>query len=217
MRCTVLVLFCVFGLSCRDVQPVEQAATIEGYQLHGTVTAANGAPLDSVEVRLYYIYNVVQQTPIDTQLVVVTDSTKILDISVYTLTYRFIRELYFGYRRTGVIPRFRWDGRDTEGVPVPSGKYFIRYLIDTVVVKYSPVVVDGNPTAFTDASGHFTIRNDSFPIRELFDLYNAENLYIGTYEVLPVIDLEFRKLNLRRTYRVELTRDRATPGMFTLS
>lgn len=216
MRVEYIGVFCLVLLSCRDIQPVESDTIISGYQLNGVVTTANGVPVEDVEVRLYYNYTLVRTTPIDSVPVVVTDSTDIVDIAVYTQRYEFVRQLFLSYLPVGLVPRARWDGRDTSGTPVPSGKYLIRYVVDTVIVKYSPVLISRNHTSTTDSFGRFIIPTDRFPIGELFDFYDSQNSYTGTYTVNPHIGLEFRKLNFRTSYSIELLKDQITSIVFTL-
>jgi hypothetical protein len=207
---------CLVTLSCREIQPVLPPVTVHGYQINGTVSTSNGIPLDSVDVRLYYRYQLFSTSPIDTQTVYVADSTKILDISVYTVNNVFVRNLFFGFRRIGVVPRARWDGVDDDGKAVPSGKYIIRYVVDTAIVKQSATVVEGHSTAMSDATGRFTITNDHFPIGDIFDFYDSQGAYVESDMIISNVDLELRKSNLYETYPVELINNQITSGVFIL-
>ena len=163
MRQAVLIGLCALLFSCRDIQPFQTTSSIQGYQLDGTVTSPNGIPLDSVVVRLFYNYDVVSDTPIDTQKVIVTDPNKIVDVAVYTPDYAFVRQLFLNYLPRGSVPHFLWDGRDLHGAIAPSGEYLVRYAIDSVIFKYSIVVVGGNVSATTDPLGHFVLTGDRLP------------------------------------------------------
>jgi len=210
-----IILFVVF-LSCREIQPFDQFIPIQGYQLNGTVTTPNGIPLDSVEVRLWYTYRLYQTTPLDTVQVVVTDSTKIVYVAVYTQDFIFVKELFFGFRRTGVLPRFPWDEKDSEGKFVPSGKYFVSYSYDNVVVKDVPYIAEGHTTTVTDRNGRFSLTNANLPIGEAADFYRSNGQYEGTFVVMREILLEFVKGGAHNTYRVVLERDKLIRGSFTV-
>jgi hypothetical protein len=185
--------------------------------LNGTVTSPNGIPLDSVGVRLYYSYDIVSYDPIDTQQVIVTDSTRIVDVSVYTPDHVFVKQLYFNYRPRGPVPHFLWDERDQTGAPVSSGEYLIRYAIDTTVVKYSVVVIDGHTTATTDGFGRFTITAQHLPVGTVFDAYTQLNAYDVTLRVRAQVDLFLYKGALNAPYpSVLLKKDQITTAGFTL-
>jgi len=214
---SLLVAVTAFLFSCRDIQPVQPSSATSGFQLKGVVTTPDGLPLSGVEIRLYYNYDFVRDTPIDTQQVIVRDSSKIVDVAVYTPTYQLVQELFLGYRSTGPVPRYSWNGLDYTGALVPSGKYLLRYVVDTVVVKYSILIVEGHPTALTDTNGRFTITSDRLPVDEVFDHYLSNNTYEGTYIVLPSIDIILRKSPLSKTYTdIALERNRVVSVAFTL-
>ena len=128
----------------RDILPLESSSTIAGYQVKGIVTGQDGLPINAVNVRVYYYYGLLQNTPIDTLPVLVTDSTKIVDIAVYTSSYHLVREIFLGYRSPGRVPHYQWDGRDDNNKPVPNGKYLVRYVVDTAIVKFSTIIIDGH-------------------------------------------------------------------------
>ena len=210
------MLSCI-GLSCRDIQPFEPPSQIVGYFLEGTVTSSNGVPISDVDVKLYYTNKRVGGTPIDTQLVVVTSATHIVDVAVYTAGYAFVRQLFLGYRSPGVLPVYRWNGLDENGASAGSGKYLIRYVVDTSIVKYSPVIIDGQLTARTDIFGHFTLGMKNLPIDERFDIYDSFGVFYGVYEVEPEIEIGLRKFTTSRRYTsIALTKDKTTTRTFIL-
>jgi len=208
---------CALLFSCRDIQPFQSTSSIQGYQLDGTVTSPNGIPLDSVIVRLYYNYDVVSDAPIDTQQVIVTDPNKIVDVAVYTPNYVFVRQLFLNYLPRGPVPHFLWDGHDLHGAVAPSGEYLVRYAIDTVVVKYSIIIIDGNASATTDPLGHFVLKGDRLPVGTIFDLYTPDNVYDRTLQVRSDLELILIRLSLRAVYpSVQLKKDQRTTAGFTL-
>ncbi|TLY33310.1 MAG: hypothetical protein E6K56_01170 [Ignavibacteria bacterium] len=217
MRQAVLIGLCALLFSCRDIQPFQTTSSIQGYQLDGTVTSPNGIPLDSVVVRLFYNYDVVSDTPIDTQKVIVTDPNKIVDVAVYTPDYAFVRQLFLNYLPRGSVPHFLWDGRDLHGAIAPSGEYLVRYAIDSVIFKYSIVVVGGNVSATTDPLGHFVLTGDRLPVGTVFDSYTPDNVYDRTLQVRSDLELILVRLNLRADYpSVQLKKDQRTTAGFTL-
>jgi hypothetical protein len=210
---------CIFvGLSCREIQPFGGSVTpIRGYQLDGEVTTSTGVPVEGVDVRLYFNYQYVSDTPVDTQTVYVRDPSRPVDIAVYTRDFLFVKQLYLGYKPAGPLPRWTWDGFDAAGKPVPGGKYFIRYVVDTVIVKYSPVIVDGHVTATSATGGMFSIGSSNLPIGDSFDLFDQYNTYAGTYEVVPAIDISLRKGNASASYTgIQLNTNQITKNVFIL-
>jgi len=209
---------CIFvSFSCREFQPFERAQPISGFQLDGEVTTVTGVPVEGVDVRLYYNYQYVSDTPVDTQTVYVSDASTPVDIAVYKRDFVFVRQLFLGYRSVGPLPRWTWDGFDAAGNSVPGGKYFIRYVVDTVIVKYSPVVVDGHVTAVSTTRGSFTIAPSNIPVGDSFDLFDQTNHYAGTYEILPVIDITLRKGTARASYSgISLRVNQITKNVFIL-
>ena len=204
------------ALSCREIQPFEAPLSVPGYEFNGTVTTANGVPLDSVEVRLFYKTALVRETPIDTQGVVVTDPSRIVYIAVYTEHNQYIRQLFFGYRSPGLLPRFHWDEQDDSGHFVPSGKYLIRYVYNATIVKEVSHLAEGHRTAMSNNFGEFRIANDHFPIGELFDFYEDEGTYYGTFEVLSQVRLVLSRGTLQSSYLVGMEKNKITRGAFIL-
>ena len=217
MRLSIAVCCIFVSLSCREVRPFENVLQIHGYQLDGEVTTSTGVAVEGVDVRLYFNYQYVSDTPVDTQTVYVSDPSKPVDIAVYNRDLAFVKQLFLGYRSVGPLPRWTWDGFDAAGKSVPGGKYFIRYVVDTVIVKYSPVLVDGHVTSTSTTGGTFTIAAPNLPIGDSFDLYDQNYLYAGTYEIVPVIDLTLRKGNTRAAYSgISLRRNQITKNVFIL-
>ena len=207
----LLALLSLVAWSCREIQPVDPVPEeITGYFVSGSVTSESGVPLDSVQVRLWYNFEPSDLGPIDTAHVVVTDPTKVVDVIVMTPGGEFVRQLYLNYRQPGPVPRFQWDYYDSHGNLAPSGVYIVRYAFDTVVVKRERRIIQGTPSAVTDGSGHFTIGMDRLPVGDRFDIYTVQNQFAGTYDVLPRIDLEFRKGSLLGSATIDLQLNRIT-------
>ncbi len=216
MRLWYIGICCIICFSCREIQPFTPPAVINGYQITGNVTTANGIALDSVDIRLYFNFAHYTNSPIDTQRVYVTDPSKTLDISVYDPKNVYIRNLFLGFRPVGIVPRAYWNGLDQYGKPAPSGSYNIRYVIDTAVVKQSAVIIDGHSTATTDAFGNFTITNEHFPVGQIIDRYDSAGAYIATDRILSNVILEFNKFNLHAVYEIELEPNQISTGAFVL-
>jgi hypothetical protein len=216
VRFGVIGLLCMITLSCREIQPSDVPYTVQGYQINGTVLNANSIPLEGVDVILYYNFALAQTTPLDAQQVIVTDSTRTVFVGVFVEPNMCIRELFFRHRSPGPVPHFYWDERDDSGHEVPSGKYLIRYVYDTMIVKDVPWIANGHCTATTNSFGRFTITNEHFPIGELFDIYSNADQYMETDKVLSVIYLELYKSDLHARYTVTLNQNAITKRTFTL-
>jgi hypothetical protein len=179
------------------------------------VTSVNGIALDSVEVLLYYNYEYVQSTPIDTHQIVIDNPAKVLFVAVYDIDNKFIRELFFGFRPVGVMPRFFWDERNDSNKIVPSGLYFIKYVYDTATVKEDTWIVEGHLTVTTNSRGLFTIPNKNLPVGRLVDIYQNDR-YFETDSILPRVNLVFQKSDLISNYSIMLEKNKITNGTFIL-
>ncbi len=200
MRVLAVAAVACLILSCREVQPFQPVSTIQGYRLDGIVTSANGIPLGGAQIYLYYNYDYYSDTPVDTVNVVVQSSTRSVDVAVYTPDHVFVRQLFLGPHAPGVLPLMFWDGLDSHGVAVSSGKYLIRYALDGVVVKYTTVVIDGHLTAVTDAAGNFTLGPSVLPVGTIFDAYYQDSTYAATFVVLPAVDILLRQASFQKAY-----------------
>lgn len=218
MRVAIAVCLMITGVTCREIQPLSISQPVLGYQLNGTVTTGGGAPVESVEVILFYDLDPFSSSPIDTQSVVVTNPNQIVDIRVYTPRYEQVRRLLTGSLPVGIVPRYNWDGLGDDGKPVPSGKYLVRYAVDAVIVKYSTVVISGHVTTLTDSQGHFTLSSARLPVGEIYDYYSPDNMYIGTAKIRSDVSIELRKPPSSPTSPrvITLQQDQITVGSFTL-
>jgi hypothetical protein len=124
----------MFFLSCREILPVEPEEITDGYLIKGNVTNQSGTPLENVDVILYYETNWYSDSPSDTNIAVVTDTTKFVTIEVVTLKNIAVKKLFTGKMPLGPIPRYSWNGYNDNGGLVAAGYYLIRYMLDTVVL-----------------------------------------------------------------------------------
>lgn len=215
-HCTAGML-CLIINSCREIEPSQSVQNIIGYQLNGIVMTSNGIPLDSVIVRLFYRYDYVRSTPLDTVQIYITDLNQEINVSVWSDSTNYIRTLHSGTWSIGLLPRFKWDGMDSNRIPLPSGKYFVRYVVDNKKIKELPVVLDGQITTMTNNGGRFTIMNKNLPIAERFDIYGLNGTFYGVYRVSSTVALEFQIQDARAKYpAVHLQKNQVTNHTFTL-
>ena len=172
--------------------------------------------MENADVRLYYNYDIVGTTPIDTQQVIVANPLTIVDVDVYTPAMYHVRQLFHGYLSIGPVPRMQWDGRNDTGATMPSGKYLVRYALDSAVVKFSIEILEGTSTTTTDILGRFTLSNNRFPIGEVFDNYYSNNTYDATYRVRSEVDVLVRKLGVQSVQTITMLKDKQTNAVFTL-
>lgn len=212
----VLFIFLLLTASCREIIHVEEIKKISGYQIDGLVTNAGGTPLENVSIYLYYETFKISNTPIDTVEAVVSDSNSIVSFTVVDINGKTVKTLFTGKLQVGLIPRVTWDGYITNNIKAQSGYYIIRIIIDTVIVKESPIIIDGSLYTKTNKEGGFTILNQNLPVGKIFDKYNSQNKYIGTYSVAPSVFLEVHYNSIKKTGRVNLKKDLITKVNITI-
>ncbi len=214
------LFFCVsfLAFSCRELTPLDYSVPVTGYQFNGTVMTVNGIPMDSVALILYYYYDYVADFPSDTVQVIVRDTAQVLEVAVCGRDSGFLETIYRGHpARVGPVARYSWDGTGPGGVQAPSGLYFLRYSLDSAVIKYSPVLLDGNASATTDMRGDFILTDYMLPVGATFDAYSSDGKFYGRMAVLPEIGLGFTKESLTAEYSsIGLDKDKITHGAFTL-
>jgi hypothetical protein len=206
----------VFFVSCREILPVEQEEITDGYLIKGNVTNQSGTPLENVDVILYYETNWYSDSPSDTNIAVVTDTGKVVTIEVVTLKNIIAKKLFKGKMPLGPIPRYSWNGYYDNGGSAAAGYYLIRYMLDTVVLKESSVVVDGTLIARTDHDGLFIIANDYLPVGKIFDEYDNQDKYIRTLSIAPTVILELNYGTAQKVGRVNLEKDVVTKVNITM-
>ena len=214
MRWICLCLALIIIPSCREVNPLETLTPIHGYQLNGIVTTKDGLPIDSVVVSLQYHFSVYQYTPLDTVQVFLADSTRRMFVGVFTPDDRRVRTLFDDRFPAGLFPNYYWDEKDDSGQYVPSGKYFVKYINDTAIVKIVPWLADAHQTTMTNIAGQFSLTSSSLPLGELFDLYYYDSSYDATYRVMTGIRLFFNRGQLRGMSEVSMEKDKITRGSF---
>ena len=210
------ILSIVLLSSCREIVPFEQRIErFEGYQLQGTVTTQNGIPLDSVFVRLFYSYALVQSKPLDTVVVNITDPTKIVEVNVYDNDGRYVHQMYFGYRPAGRLSQFFWNQRDDTGRAMPCGRYWIRTWYNDAIRKIVPYILEGSRTTLTNHDGRFSIGKKNLPVDALFDYY-PDTSYAGSYRVLARVRLVFERGERQTGFSVDLEPNAITNRVFKL-
>jgi hypothetical protein len=209
MRWLFFIIAAAF-LSCREILPVEGEEKTDGYLIKGIVTNQSGTPLENVDIKLYYETNWYSNSPTDTIVAVVTDTTKFVTVEVVSNKNVLVKKLFTAKLPFGPIPRPFWDGTDIIGRSVVPGLYTMRYLLDTLILKESPVIVDGTLTARTDADGLFLITNDNLPIGKIIDEYDNQNKYLRTVTISSSVILELFYGIASKVGRVELTKDVVT-------
>ncbi len=216
MRLCTLGILSLVTLSCRDIQPPTTPPIISGFQLNGVFSLASGVPIEGASVRLYLDYEDAGTGQTDTVQVVVTDSTKPVDVSVYTSKLFFVKTLFLGRRSPGPIPRYFWNGYDEHGVLQPSGRYLIGYQIGDSVYKFSPFLLNGQITATTNNLGEFIIHSENLPVDAIIDRYDPSGVYLATLHLLPSVEVDFEKGTERTdVFIVPLSRDRVTFASFS--
>lgn len=215
------VLLCIVSftiLSCREYNPFGAPIPIEGYRLSGKVISPNGIPLSNVSVNVLYYYYEYSATPIDSENIIIPDTLRYMDVSVFTPSGTYVRSLYQGYPPEGIFPRKYWNERDDSGRAVPSGKYLIRYEYNSVIVKETPYIVENTITAVTNASGEFTLTRDALPVGELFDIYDVDNPghFFGAYRVTSRLRLIFTRGTMTGRDDFDVLKNSVTRRVFTL-
>ncbi|MBI3195546.1 MAG: hypothetical protein HYZ34_13930 [Ignavibacteriae bacterium] len=213
MRLFLFGILCATLLSCREYHSFNAPVPISGYQINGKVTSKNGVALDDVTVRVYYNYTKTRTTLMDTINFIITDTAKVLQVSVFDAQGRYLKNLFTGIPSPGPLPRFFFDAI---GDTIPSGKYFIKYQYDAIVVKTLPVLIEGKITATSDYKGEFIIEYDALPVGEEFDMYDESRHYAGTFRVDKNIDLFLKKGTKSSTYSIVVQKDFITKRTFTI-
>jgi len=214
---SALAALLLFG-SCREVIPFEQpVGSVNGYEMRGRVTSINGVPVESVAVSLDYDFDVVGDTPMDTIPFVEPNPPKVIQVDAYDYLGRHVRQIYTGILPTGPVPRFFWQGYDDANQLLPSGKYLVRYVLDTTIVKIVPVLIRRHVTTFTDAHGDFVIKNANLPIGQTFDLYSSTTPdFLGVVRVTKTVYLLFQRSTLSRSASATLQVNNVYHGAYTI-
>lgn len=210
----VRILFFIFSsflvISCREIILVEEENKISGYQINGIVTTSSGTPIESVMVYLSYDKIKISSTPLDTFNLYISDPNINVVVNVYDISDEFIKILFSGKLPVGPVSRFNWFGELDSINVAPSGYYKIRIYFNNQLVKEYPIIVEGNLTAISNKKGEFFIYNKNLPIGKLFDIYDYQNRYIGTYKIVEsvLLELEYRTY-IKRGY-VNLNQNKIT-------
>lgn len=204
------------AISCREIIPFDDSDSITGYQINGYVSNASGTPLGDVSVFLSYEYVKISNTPLDTIVVAVVKDSSLVSIDVLSENKKLIKNLFTGWRSTGLLPRYTWSGEVSNNLFVSPGYYYIRYSIDSEIKKEVPITVERTKTASTDSVGKFIIPNINLPVNKIVDRYDTSNRYLGTYVVTEWVFLELYHGSAYRRGRVELKKDVITRVSITM-
>jgi hypothetical protein len=208
----VLVAGCVILPGCEREVPAFEDRTeqpeVDGYMIMGKLSDQFGNPLRDVPVVLYYDYVFVDANPPPSKTYQVTDARKPVLVRVASRSGVPFRVLFNDTISPGPLT-VEWDQKDGAGNFVPSGVYFVQYLVENVVRMSYPVTVTGRVTAVTDSLGRFTIGNENLPI----DFYPVPltasdgSRYLGNHRIVPFVTLQFQLEGARRSVYVSLTKN----------
>ncbi len=156
----ILLFFILVG--CRDTinTPTDNESPDT---VTGIVRDRFGNPAAGVDIRLYFDFILISQTPMPAREWVVPDSVTPIRVVVVDSSGREIIELFRGTRSAGRYLAL-WDGRDSTGERPPSGIYSVRYLIRDSICHAYTAVTEGGIVARTDSSGVYSIAPSSIPI-----------------------------------------------------
>ena len=207
--------------SCREVQPYEpESPPVNGYELQGRVTSANGVAIESVAVSLDYSFDKISDQSLDTIPFVEPNPPRTIGVYAYDYLGHQVRQIFLGTKPPGPVTGVNWSGIDDHGQPVPSGKYTVEYSfpLDNIVVKRVPVLIRRTVTAYTDRNGNFTIQNHNLPIGENFDIYDYRVAppFLGAYHISETVYLLFQRSTLSRSATASLQVNNVYHGAYTL-
>lgn len=204
LRVLFFISFSTIIISCREIILVEEEQIIPDYQINGLVTSASGSPIESVKVYLYYVILKISSTPLDTFDLYISDPNINVLVSVYNMSNEFVVNLFSGKLPVGPVNRFNWDGMVDSTTFAPSGCYNIRIYFNNRLVKEYPIIVDGKLTAITNKKGEFFIYSKNLPIGKVFDRYDYQNKYLGTYQISKSVLLIINYLNYNLRFVLDL-------------
>ncbi|MBI5022474.1 MAG: hypothetical protein HZB59_13650 [Ignavibacteriales bacterium] len=218
MRSIIFILLSLFLVSCREIESPADLGSINGYEVRGRVSTANGIPIDSVQVSLYYYYDYVGNKQLDTVEIIITDTMQVLDVTVFTNKFKEVRKIFSGrWGILGPVHHIYWNGRDDNNLPAPSGLYYMVFTLDSTVVKQNKMIIDGNVTTVTDYYGRFALPDETLPVGVLFDAYNDDGSFHGVLKIEPKIALVLNKRQSVATYEsIYLTNNTITSLALTL-
>ena len=98
--------------------------------------------------------------------------------------------------------------------PVPGAA--LQVSVGMTLESVERRLIEGLPTAVTDAAGRFTIGAEHLPIGAAYDFYTLLNNYGGTYTVLAEVYLDVIKSPLSGATQVVLNQNRLTTVTVTV-
>lgn len=218
-----VVPFLVFGLcfmlavaGCEREIPVLSNGDASGYRIEGIITDGQGRAIVGVQVKLYYQFEYVDSKPAASKEYFVSEQNQVVTVRVFDLNDNPRRTISTSLYQPGPII-VQWDKRDDQGRLVPSGVYYVRYIVRGET-KYSyPVTVTGAITAVTDGSGHYAIPSENLPVGFYpVPLYSSDStIYYGNYQIVPYVGINFVVSSQVRSVYASLTKDRITQIDYT--
>jgi hypothetical protein len=184
-----LMLLLLFA-GCERQIPILENASINGYQIQGTVTDQIGNPVPNVSVFLDYTGDVVYTDTGATRRFFVPNPAVPVQAVVENWNNQVIRVLtplqnYYGWYQV------LWDGNDSTGSAAPSGIYYVEYLVGGSIKFSYNQLVSGGKVATTDALGQYTVPiqylpvdSSSVPLFSSYDSTYTGNLVIASDVIL---------------------------------
>lgn len=206
----LLILLLIIFISCREIIPFETEEKINGYQINGLVTDYSGRPLDSVLVYLFYSLRKISSNPIDTTNIIIRDTNDIVSVDVYDVEGNFVKNILKSNLPAGLLPRYNWNGEIAPNIYAESGFYKIIITINNHRIKEYPILVQGTLTSQSDSSGRFYIYNKNLPIGKIYDYYDYQNRYTGTFIIEPYVILELVYKGKLKRGSLSLQKDQIT-------
>lgn len=202
-----LVLLLLIVAGCERQIPILENASINGYQVQGTVTDQIGNPVPNVSVLLDYNGEIVYTDTAATRRYFVPYPSVPVQAVVANWNNQVIRILtppqnFYGWYQV------LWDGNDSTGSAPPSGIYYVEYLVGGSIRFSYNQLVSGGKVATTDAEGRYTIPLQYLPVDSssvpLFSTYDSS--YAGNVLITNDIILTYQYPN--HVQQIERTLDK---------
>lgn len=183
-------MFLLLNFGCKREDITDTDNEIIGYRIEGTVKDRLGMPVDSVKIKVFFNYDLVDYDTDPNNYFVITNRQDINVFQVYDSDDSLVRNLYTSTLPVDTI-MVSWNFKDDAKNDVPVGLYHIKHFVNGNVRKSVPVIVDGTITAFTDAAGFFVIPNKRLPIGFYpVPIYNHDTTFFyGNHVIAEDCDL----------------------------
>ncbi len=177
---------------CQRQIPILESPSISGYEVQGTVTDQLGNPIPNVQVYVDYDWETNYNDTSATRTYFVSDPTAFVSADVVDWSGRIVRILASPRQRYGAF-EVSWNGKDTTGTLVPSGLYYVQYLVNGVATFAYSQLVTGGQVATTDDQGHYTVLPPNLPVDSTANFYffPADSSYGANLLVLSDVVLTY--------------------------